>query len=89
MRHHPQIRPAETTMKEFWLNNFTSLLGRLPPEEALKEADRALELCNARWSQTDWAKTWIPKHACPIGTEFENDEVDHLRPAPRPLTPLR
>lgn len=85
MKYHPQIRPVETTMKEFWLNNFTSLLGRLPPEEALKEADRAMVLCNEHWTEPDWVSTFQYKHSYPVGTQFDGGdrEADN---GPEPLT---
>lgn len=67
------LSPSEPTIKQVWLNAFTSLLSRLSPEEAMKEADRALELCNQRWKSPAWVWGWQYKHNYPVGAEFVHD----------------
>lgn len=70
------IQPHEPTMKQLWLACFTNLLVRLSPEEAVKEADRSLELCNQHWSSPEWVHTWRYKHSYPVGTKFKDETAD-------------
>lgn len=65
-----QTSPHEPTKKQLWLAAFTSLLCRLAPEDAIKEADRALELCDERWRDPKWVETWQYAHNYPLGFVF-------------------
>jgi len=69
--HAHHIAPHEPTMKQLWLASFTSLLCHMQPEEAIKAADRALELCNEHWRDPDTVTTWQYKHNYPVGYRFE------------------
>jgi len=74
MNDHPhQISQQEPTMKQLWLASFTALLTRLSPEDAIKEADRALKLCNAHWKEQQWVWARQLKHNYPIGSQFFDD----------------
>lgn len=68
-----QICAHELTKKQLWLASFTSLLCRLSPEEAAKEADRALEVCEERWKAPAWVWSWQYKHNYPVGVVFKSD----------------
>lgn len=70
------ITPQEPTKKQVWLASFTSLLSRLSPEDAIKEADRALALCNERWIKPGWITTWQYSHNYPVGHTFDPPESD-------------
>jgi hypothetical protein len=67
------INAHEPTKKQLWLAAFTSLLTRLPPEEAIKEADHALELCDARWEKPEWVESWQYTHSYPVGHRFRHE----------------
>jgi hypothetical protein len=47
------------SQREFWLEAFLAALHRTTSEQALVEADNALEVCNARWSN----EVRFPVHA--------------------------
>lgn len=66
--HHPAQH--EPTKKQLWLAAFTSLLTRMDPEEAVKAADKALDLCNERWKEPEWVWSWNYKHNFPVGHQF-------------------
>lgn len=71
MRSSPDhIQQHEPTMKQLWIACFTSLLARLPPEEAIVAADHSLELCNEHWAEPEWVHTWQYKHNYSVGTRF-------------------
>ncbi|WP_036110002.1 MULTISPECIES: hypothetical protein [Luteibacter] len=63
--------PAEPTIKQVWLAAFTALLTRLPPAQAAKEADEALEISHQRWSTPRPVKTYVYSHNLPIGTSLQ------------------
>ncbi len=67
------INTHEPTKKQLWLTAFTSLLARLSPKEAAQEADQALQICDERWKEPQWAWSWQYKHAYPVGFEFRHD----------------
>jgi hypothetical protein len=70
------IGPHEPTKKQLWLASFTSLLSRLPPEEAVKEADRAIQLCDERWREPEWVTSWNYAHNYPVGHQFGPRQPD-------------
>jgi hypothetical protein len=83
-----QISQHEPTKKQLWLAAFTSLLARLPPDEAVKQADLALELCDERWKEPQWVWSWEYKHSHPVGFEFRHDpSLPLTNEAPRPTEP--
>lgn len=65
------ITPHEPTKKQLWLASFTSLLARLSPEEAIREADRALDLCDERWRDPEYVTTWEYAHNHAVGHHFD------------------
>lgn len=73
--------PCEPTMKQLWLACYTSLLCQLPPREAVKAADEALELCNKHWADPPVATTWEYKHNFPVGFRFSFPK-DGSEPSP-------
>jgi hypothetical protein len=46
----PHLPPTEISRKTLWLQCFTALLSRVEPDDALRQADLALELCDERWA---------------------------------------
>lgn len=64
------ITPHEPTRKQLWIAAFTSLLGRLSPEDAIKEADRSLQLCDDRWREPEWVSCWQFAHNYSVGHHF-------------------
>jgi|GEM_PF-5325689 len=63
----------EPTRKEFWLACFQAALHRVKPEAAVKEADKALEICDQRWQNAEYVATWHYKHHYPLGHKFFDD----------------
>lgn len=66
------IGEHEPTKKQLWLAAFTSLLCHMQPRDALHAADEAVELCDARWEDPQWVRTWQYKHNFPIGHRFSS-----------------
>jgi hypothetical protein len=60
----------EITRKQLWLNVFTAAVARLPANEAVAEANLALELCDARWKDASTIGTWQFRHNYPVGFDF-------------------
>jgi hypothetical protein len=48
------------TINDFWNQAFISALGRLPADEARKEADIATEMCIEKWQKQHYK--WAPTH---------------------------
>jgi hypothetical protein len=69
------IGPHEPTKKQLWLAAFTALLARMAPEDAVKEADHALELCDAKWENPQWVGSWQYTHAYPVGHRFPQQQL--------------
>ncbi|BFI95480.1 MAG: hypothetical protein RSP_09900 [Rhodanobacter sp.] len=67
------ITPHEPTRKQLWLTAFTSLLCHMKPEEAVREADIALNLCDTRWEEPEWVRCWQYAHNYPVGHRFGQD----------------
>lgn len=66
------ITSNEPTQKEVWLDSFNAALHRMPAEEAITEADKALELCNKRWERPPCTETWNYSHNYPVGRVFKD-----------------
>jgi hypothetical protein len=62
--------PLEPSQKHFWAACYTAALTRMSAEEALAEADKALELSNKRWENAPTATTWQYLHNYPLGHVF-------------------
>jgi hypothetical protein len=62
----------EPTRKEFWMACFQAALHRVKPQAALKEADQALELSDARWQNPDYVASWHFRHHYPVGHKFND-----------------
>lgn len=81
MNNYPYaISQNEPTRKQLWLASFTALLSHMDPKDALTAADQALELCDARWEDPDWVRTWQYRHNYPIGHKFSDSPNDHGNP---------
>lgn len=66
----PHLPPTEISRKALWLQCFTALLSRVEPDDALRQADLALELCDERWANAETIGTWQYKHNYPVGYLF-------------------
>lgn len=67
------VTQHEPTKKQLWIAAFTSLLCRLSPDDAAKEADRAMDICDERWRSPEWVWTWQYKHNYPVGAVYRSN----------------
>jgi hypothetical protein len=58
------------TKKQFWTEAYLAALHRVPPTEALAEADEALRLCDNRWRDPPYIAHWKYNHDFPLGHTF-------------------
>lgn len=65
---HPNNAPP--TKKDLWFAAYIASLHRRTPDEALADADRALELCDERWSRSAHVPCWNYKFQYPVGHTF-------------------
>lgn len=75
------ITPHEPTKKQLWLAAFTSLLCHMQPEEAIKAADKSLELCDERWEHPQWIESWQYTHSYPVGHRFRHELPSNGKPS--------
>ena len=72
MRNVPtSANESNLSKKEFWVAAYLAALHRVGPEDALKEADKALGICDERWRDPDYVGHWKFKHDFPLGWDFE------------------
>ncbi len=74
---------SEPTQKQFWIMAFTSALCRVPPAEAMREADESLRLAEERWTDAPAVACWEYRHSFPLGHQFD-DEKSPATPGPLP-----
>lgn len=68
----PYLKPfPEMSQKEFWTQAYLAALHRMNSDDALKEADAALSVCNDRWSTNRISPVAAAQysHHYPLGVE--------------------
>lgn len=65
-----QLFAHEPTKKQLWIASMVSLLCHMSPEDAVAAADRALALCDKRWQDPAFVRTWQYEHNYPVGHTF-------------------
>lgn len=64
------------SQKDLWFKVFIASLHRVEPQQALKDADEAVNVCNCRWSGPQPMIGSISKvHDYPVGTSLPEEYI--------------
>lgn len=69
---------GDMTRQHFWVEAYLAALTRLDTEAARVQAERALELCDQRWSKVEkWITENRPADSYPLGYHTDTQPGDY------------